>query len=66
MVKYFEILGDKIVFWLLKWVCSWALLFQGLAGVVTFGYYNPRLGIKAAKVLSRWRHRRVNNEQESD
>jgi hypothetical protein len=42
---------------LLKWLISWSMVIQGLMGVVTFGYINPRLTLKVSKVYARYLYR---------
>jgi len=42
----------------LLWICSWSQMFEGLAGVLTFGYWRPNWAIKSAKKLTRWRARK--------
>lgn len=37
------------------WLCSWAMLGQGLVGITTFGFYQPSWALDSAKLLARWR-----------
>jgi len=39
----------------LKWQCAWAKLFEGIAGILTFGFWSPLWALSTAKRLSRWR-----------
>lgn len=41
------------------WTLAWAILLDGLVGVVTLGFYYPGRGLRSARNLCAWRTRRA-------
>ena len=43
----------------LLWKCSWAQMFQGMAGIITLGYWSPPLAMNSARKLTIWRSKKA-------
>jgi hypothetical protein len=44
--------------WLLKWLCSWAKVIDGVVGILTLGFIMPHLTLEVAKQLAKLRMRK--------
>lgn len=43
---------------LIIWLHFWAMLVDGLIGILTIGFYYPSLALKTSILLSRWRYKK--------
>jgi len=47
---------------LLKWLCAFCLLLDGLIGVLTIGFIRTSVALWSAKIVARYRYKNNNNK----